>query len=691
MNKLKLTAIAIVLLLFLNYQVQGRQTTQQDMEASSLANIIYVDDNNVIGPWNGSIKSPYKTINDAVLNCTEGDTIFVFNGTYFENIIINKRISIIGEGNAIIDGMYQEYVVYINCDNIVLKDLTIRNSGGFDKNCGILVASDNNLIIDCEIYRARTGILVDGGTNNQIKNTTFYSNGEGIKIESSEDSEIKDCVFYHNAFSSEIHHSKNIAITNCYYHTNGIGLLINDSSDINISKCAFYNNNDNQGAIIMYFSQDVSIYNCNFEHNGFGVCIDNCSNIYITHSDFVSHDHEAFWIKTRSENVNIENCEICDNIRFGVTVFNGKCNLKNNNFYNNLFGLYVEKSYCDARKNWWGKFTGPALFERKNKDRAFTKLGIIRFFPWLLKKNENAGSTWEINYDKYPVKFNNSRYEQITFSGNDTDGDGVPDWWEEKYGYNPLVWDNHAHLDPDGDGLNNIEECYADQWGSNPFKKDLFIEVDYFDSDSNKPTDFWINKMVERFSEHNITLHIDVGQLGGGELIQHTGKFYYEQLNDIYWDYFLHNDLNNPRKGIFHYCYVKNYGPDPDSAGFSIFGWDNLDSWVLFPDGIKDQFPSVPRDRIVISVIMHEFGHTLGLFADDCGGNDNEVATMPFTKQFFKYLAYRSIMNYIYTYRILDYSEGKLGRNDYDDWGNLDFSFFKNTSFLLPESTENAS
>ena len=692
MNKLKVIALAITfLLIFLNSQVQSRQINQESMGISSLGNIRYVDDSNLVGPWDGTINFPYKTINDAILNCTEGDTIFVFNGTYFENIVINKRISIIGEGKSIIDGMYQDYAVYLNCDNIVLKDLIFRNSGGFDGNSCIFVNSDNNLIIDSEIYRARTGLLIKNGNNNEIKNTVFYSNGEGIKIESSQDIDIRDCIFYHNSFASEVHHSKNIAITNCYYHTNGIGLLLNDSMNINISKCAIYNNNDNQGGVMMYFCENVSICNCNFEHNGFGISIDDCSDIYITYSDFVLHDHEAFWIKTKSENVNIENCEIYDNFRFGISIFNGNCNLKQNNIYGNLFGLYIEKSYCDARKNWWGKLTGPALFERKVKDRMFPKFGIIRFFPWLLKKNENAGPDWEIDYEKYPVNFNASRYKQITFSGNDTDFDGVPDWWEEKYDYDPFAWDNHTNLDPDNDGLNNIEECYTDQWGSNPFKKDLFIEVDYFDSESNKPTDSWINEMAERFGEHEITLHIDAGQLGGGELINYDGDFYYEHLNDIYWDYFLHNDLNNPRKGIFHYCFVKNYGPYPGFSGFSIFGWDNLDSWVLFPDGIKDKFPSVSRDRIIISVIMHEFGHTMGLFADDCGGNDNMVATMPFTKQFFKYSTYRSIMNYMYTYRILDYSDGKLGRNDFDDWGNLDLSFFKNTSFILPYSSKNIS
>ena len=684
MKKLKLFSILIVtLFIFMNCQVQSK--TIYETELDSLSNIIYVDDDNIIGPWEGTLTLPYKTINDAVLNCTEGDTIFVFNGTYFENIIIDKRISIIGEGNVIIDGMYDDFCINIIDSGVVLKDLIIKNSGGFKDNCSLLIESDHNLIIDLEIYRSRTGLLIEEGNDNQIKNSTFYSNGEGIKIESSSNIQIIDCVFYHNSFATEAHHSNNVEITNSYYHTNGIGILLNKSSNINISKSAVYNNNDNQGGLLMNFCENVVIYNCNFEHNGFGIIINDCNDIFIMYSDFILHNHEAFWIKTKSDNINIENCEIFDNIRFGILVYNGKLNLKNNNLYNNLFGLYTEKSFCDARKNWWGRITGPALFERNIKDRIFPKFGIIRFFPWLLKKNENAGSNWDIDYEKYPVKFNSSRYEQITFSENDTDLDGVPDWWEEKYDYNSLIWDDHANLDPDNDGLNNIEECYTDQWGSNPFKKDLFIEVDYFDSESNKPTNSWTNKMTERFNEHDITLHLDAGELGGGELIEYSESFYYRDLNDIYWDYFLHNDLNNPRKGIFHYCYVKNYGPTPESGGFSIFGWDNLDSWVLFADGIKNSYPVVNRDRIIISVIMHELGHTMGLLADDHGGNDNMVSTMPFTKQFFKYSTYLSIMNYMYTYSILDYSEGKLGKNDFDDWGNLDFSFFKDTNFILPE------
>ncbi|WP_161965992.1 RHS repeat domain-containing protein [Steroidobacter cummioxidans] len=49
----------------------------------------------------------------------------------------------------------------------------------------------------------------------------------------------------------------------------------------------------------------------------------------------------------------------------------------------------------------------------------------------------------------------------------DTDGDGMSDGYEVRFGLNPFV--NDAHLDPDGDGLTNLQES---QLGTNPNKAD---------------------------------------------------------------------------------------------------------------------------------------------------------------------------------------------------------------------------
>ena len=54
----------------------------------------------------------------------------------------------------------------------------------------------------------------------------------------------------------------------------------------------------------------------------------------------------------------------------------------------------------------------------------------------------------------------------------DTDGDGMPDWWEQEYGLNPLVSD--AEGDADGDNVSNLAEY---QQGRNPAANESLTEV----------------------------------------------------------------------------------------------------------------------------------------------------------------------------------------------------------------------
>ena len=63
------------------------------------------------------------------------------------------------------------------------------------------------------------------------------------------------------------------------------------------------------------------------------------------------------------------------------------------------------------------------------------------------------------------------KYFWVTSNIEDTDDDGMPDWWEKKYGLNPED-PTDGEGDLDGDGFTNLKEYKA---GTNP-SKDIFAE-----------------------------------------------------------------------------------------------------------------------------------------------------------------------------------------------------------------------
>ena len=65
-------------------------------------------------------------------------------------------------------------------------------------------------------------------------------------------------------------------------------------------------------------------------------------------------------------------------------------------------------------------------------------------------------------------------------------------------------------------------------------------------------------------------------------------------------------------------------------------------------------------------VMMHEMGHLLGLVAPGHGSG-----------QHLKYCRYRSCMNYDNVYWLVDYSDGSHGKYDWDDWSNIDLTYFQ--------------
>ena len=262
--------------------------------------------------------------------------------------------------------------------------------------------------------------------------------------------------------------------------------------------------------------------------------------------------------------------------------------------------------------------------------------------------------------------------------GDDKDEDGIPIEWEDHWGYDPFMKDNHDQLDPDNDGLTNLDEYRMNPWFSDPFRQDVFVEVDWMQGKYvwEKPyalPDEAKQMVMTAFARHNIMLNIDDGWMGGGEEIPFYGKDDLN-LNTIYRKYF-HDFLSDIwKQGIFHYAILMGANPwREDIAGFNF----QSDAFTVCVGTIRlFRLRETARTLAIAGVFMHELGHNLGLFRSDFPGIDNPDTRYPWKEDFWLYGPYHSCMNYRYTWHYVDYSPGTQGDYDFDDWGNLNLKHF---------------
>lgn len=198
---------------------------------------IYVDDDG---------GKDYTTITEALNNVSDGDTIYVYNGTYQGYFSINKSINLLGENKngVIITSGYpnQMGLIVITADNVTVSGFNIKNSTNiyyialqdiapptwvYDVAIGIIVKSNNsnitgNIISDNKGY----GILLNQSHNtlvskNEIKNHDFsciyIKNSSNNKIiENDIHNNQRGIMFHINSTSNVLYH--NNFINNTYYH-----------------------------------------------------------------------------------------------------------------------------------------------------------------------------------------------------------------------------------------------------------------------------------------------------------------------------------------------------------------------------------------------------------------------------------------------------------------------------------------
>ena len=641
------------------------------------------------------IVSSYAIIEECIFHeCGRGVLLYrgnlVYNSTFKkcglgmeirgkENVVDGCNIHTCGVG------IYME-----NSESNLITSCWVHKNNNNEGDIFLLNSSKNS-IMDCNISYGSFGIRLVESNENTIKNNNIYRSRYGIKMEKCSGNKVEGCKIDSNRFGITVERCRNIKIQ--YNWIVGSHMYSMDARYSMVD--ARYNW---WGSLIPHklhfiFSRvkifPWYIYSPHFKGS--------------EKSDDLKGNREREVVpasSSRNEKIVCNDFDPLVDIKIGFRI------KRMRGMWGS--GEHSLNVYIDGKGN-GTTFEGdssPFITFWQNVDDSEQKISIIidvddenAFLTYDISRGEWCGDDYLKDGDGYGhLKFKNAEiwfdviyndydndgltyWEEVHVYGTDPtksdygkdyDNDGIPIEWEDKYGYNPFEPENHS-MDYDNDGLNDYEEYYMEGMLADPFAKDIFIEVDYMPG--YEMYEESIQMLYDAFARHSITMHIDVD-----EKLPYMERVYYGDAVDFYWDYFLHEDVNNPRHGIFHYLILVSYGSSK-RGGHVFVGMDNCDSILLACQYINDWRVGDARKVAYASLFMHELGHSLGIFDDTFGGVDNESCNNPWHKGYWIYANYKSCMNYRYAFQQLDYSDGNHGRNDFDDWDNIDLAFFKDSYY----------
>ena len=83
----------------------------------------------------------FTGVQNAINNASVGDTIIVYSGVYYENVVVNKSVTLKGIGIPVVDARGSDSAITLTADGITVEGFNVTNSRG---DAGIEVISSNN-------------------------------------------------------------------------------------------------------------------------------------------------------------------------------------------------------------------------------------------------------------------------------------------------------------------------------------------------------------------------------------------------------------------------------------------------------------------------------------------------------------------------------------------------------------------
>ncbi len=289
---------------------------------------IYVDsENGDDDTGEGTVLKPYATIGKGIEAATDGDTISVNPGTYTENVVVGKMLTIrstfMSPGNTSVEAADSGTdVFHITADQVNLSGFSISGTTYHNSAAAVEISSANNCtisgIVVTDSYYCIYLVSSHGCT---IADNDLTDNDRaGVILSESDENIIRD-----NTIDSCIEY----------------GILLDDYCDNNILE---RNSIDNckRGIMLDYYSTENRVVNNTADSSQYnGIDINFNSNNNIISGNILSHNSIGIYASQYCEGNWIDNNTVRNNIRGIFSAHNEDFTLRHNNMTDNSYNLGI--------------------------------------------------------------------------------------------------------------------------------------------------------------------------------------------------------------------------------------------------------------------------------------------------------------------------------------------------------------